>query len=225
MRRLTYAAPLAVIFVLATGASCDSKSDNATPPAATAETSVGTATSPEPTTQATKAASAAPPAWPSPEDCVSYNPGNVVKHYEAGYWAINDGTKQVIRVPGGPSEKVVDQALALAKRFKKHCFLGRNNTREEKYSYIFDYWMDSSGSAPSIPDENCSNYNKNNLTVEDMGSGHGWRVKDHDHVLHLFDKESDAKNGKLVIGKYGQICFIGNPPDGNEGQDLINYFK
>lgn len=42
-----------------------------------------------------------------------------------------------------------------------------------------------------------------------MGSGHGWRVKDHDHVLHVFNNESDARNGRLVLARYGRICLIG----------------
>ncbi len=70
----------------------------------------------------------------------------------------------------------------------------------------------------TIPDqeEDCSPYDRNNLTVEDMGNGYGWRVKDHDHVLHLFDNESDARNGKLVLAKYSQICSIGFTDDGRE---------
>lgn len=225
MRRLTFAAPLAFALLMATGASCDSKSNDAAPPVATVGTSIAPSTAATPTGTGGAPKTSAAPQWPSPEDCISYNPNNLTKNYAAGFYVIFDGTKQVIRVPGGPGESVGDQALALAKRYRKHCFLGRNNTREEKNSYIFDYWLDSTGSTPSIPDENCNNYNKNNLTVEDMGSGHGWRVKDHDNVLHLFDKESDARNGKLVIGKYSHICVVGNGGDDALGQDQVNYFK
>ena len=59
----------------------------------------------------------------------------------------------------------------------------------------------------------------NNLTVEDMGGGDGWRVKDHDNVLHLFDNESDARNGKLVLAKYSKNCSIGD----NDGYDAVNF--
>jgi len=169
--------------------------------------------------------SAPPPAqtWPSPEDCVSYNPNNLTVHYEAGIHAINDGTKTVARVPGGPGENVGSKALAVAKRYKKHCYLGRHNTREDHNSYVFDYWREGSGLTTTIADqdEDCSGYNRGNLTVEDMGSGHGWRVKDHDHVLHLFDTKSDADNGKLVLVKYSRICFLGNSSD--DDPDLLSY--
>jgi len=229
MRRLLAAAPVAVLLVLAT--ACGSSSNNAQPaPTGSAvfeeasPSAAATGTTGAPATQNTGGGNTQAQ-WPSPEDCVSYNPGNVKSRYEAGIWVIVDGTIEVMRLHGGPSDNVGEKGLALAKRFKQHCYLGRHNTREEKYSYIFDYWRNPSGQNPAIADQedDCSGYKKNNLTVENMGSGQGWRVKDHDHVLHLFDNETDARNGKLVLSKYDQICFIGNPPDSNEGQDQVSY--
>lgn len=163
------------------------------------------------------------PSWPSPEDCVSYNPGAVTVKFEAGAYSVTDGSKVVLRVYGQQGDSTGQQALALAQRYSRHCYIGRNNNRgEDRNEYIFDYWRDSSGRASSIVDleEICSNYNKNNLTVEDMGDGYGWRVKDHDHVLHLFDNESDARNGKLVLAKSSQICSIG---DNDDGQDVATF--
>jgi hypothetical protein len=231
MRRLLAAAPVAVLLVLAT--ACGSSAENSPP----APTGAGVFDQTSPSADATNAGGA--PAtqntqnnggntqaqWPSPEDCVSYNPNNVTSRYAAGIWAIVDGNIEVMRLHGGPSENVGQKGVALAKRYRQHCYIGRNNTREEKYSYIFDYWRNPSGQNPAIADQedDCSGYDKNNLTVENMGSGQGWRVKDHDHVLHLFDNETDARNGKLVLSKYDKICFIGNPPDSNEGQDQVSY--
>jgi hypothetical protein len=163
--------------------------------------------------------------WPSPEDCITYNPNNLTKKYEAGIWTINDGDTQVMRLQGSPSGNTGDKGLALAKLWKSHCFIGRNNHRDEKYAYIFDYWRNSSGIHTTIPDqdEDCSPYNRNNITVDDMGDG-AYRVKDHDHVLHGFDTKQDANNGKLVLAKYSQICFIGDPVDNDvQGQELVNY--
>ena len=147
--------------------------------------------------------------------------------YSGGRYTVVDGSKLVLQVPGQPGDNTGTKALALAKRYKKHCYLGRNNNREERNSYIFDYWRDASGQTPTIPDQedDCSSYNRNNLTVEDMGGGNGWRVKDHDHVLHLFDNGTDARNGKLVLAKYGQICFVGQGGDDNSGQDQVSYSR
>jgi hypothetical protein len=231
MRRLLAAAPAAVLLLLASACGSSSGTGQAEPTASgvfdqTSPSAAATNTGGAPATQNTGNTGGNTQAqWPSPEDCVSYNPSNVKSRYEAGIWAIVDGNIEVMRLHGGPSENVGEKGVALAKRFRRHCYLGRNNTREEKYSYIFDYWRDPSGQNPAIADQedDCSPYDKNNLTVENMGSGQGWRVKDHDHVLHLFDNETDARNGKLVLSKYNQICFIGNPPDSNQGQDQVSY--
>ena len=77
---------------------------------------------------------------------------------------------------------------------------------------MFDYWRDPSGQNPTIPDQadDCSPYDRTNLTVEDMGGTEGWRVKDHDHVLHVFYTEQDARAGQQVLSKYAQVCFIGD---------------
>jgi hypothetical protein len=181
--------------------------------------------SPAPTkTQPSKPPTTPANTWPTPENCISYNPANLTVGYAGGLWVVSDANKYVAKAAGGPSENAGDKLLALAKHYKRHCLIGANNQREEKTSFVFDYWRDSSGMNPTIADqdEDCSPYNRNNLTVENMGSGHGWRVKDHDHVLHLFDTESDARNGRLVLAKYGKICFLGNNDD---NQEQVSYSR
>lgn len=197
----------------------------ATPTASTPATAVASA--PPPASPPTNRATNPPPPvadWPSPADCVSYNPATLTVTYEAGTFTVVDGSTDVVKVQGDPSSDTGDKALALAQRYRRHCFLGRNNTREDHNSFVFDYWRDPSGRTPAIPDQDddCSPYNNGNLTVEDMGDGNGWRVKDHDHVLQLFDNQSDARNGKLVLSKYHQICFIGD--NGDNDPDLVSYF-
>jgi hypothetical protein len=217
---------MAVVLVLTAGGGCGGgKPQGGAPPeiSTVVTPSAGAATPAPAASQTRGAGSPAAAAWPMPEDCVSYNPANLTTQYAAGIHQIMDGSRAVLRLHGGPGETIGQQGLALARRYRKHCFLGRSNTREEKGEYIFDYWRDGSGTTPSIPDENCSTYNRNNLTVEDMGGGHGWRVKDHDHVLQLFDSESDARNGKLVLAKYGRICFIDQAYDGLD-RDPVSYF-
>jgi hypothetical protein len=239
MRRLLPATTVAALLVLGalTGCGGAAAPTSPTPSASTATVSTspsaeavgGQATDPQPTNNGggsgggSSGGQAA--AWPSPEDCISYNPNNLTKKYEAGVWTINDGGTQVMRLHGDPGGNVGDKGLALAKRFKSHCFIGRNNHRDEKYSYIFDYWRNSSGVNTTIPDqdEDCSSYNTSNISVDDMGDG-AYRVKDHDHVLHGFDTKQDANNGKLVLSKYSKICFIGDGDDnGDEGQERVDY--
>jgi hypothetical protein len=228
---------VATICVLAGASGCGGSGSPADPtpsastiaatPEPTGTGAGGPAADPQPTSTGTTSGGGGGQtnAWPSPEDCVTYNPNNLTKQYAAGIWSIRDGQTEVARVHDGPAENTGDKALALAKRWKSHCFIGRDNHRTEKYSYIFDYWRNSSGVNTTIPDQesDCSGYNKNNITVDDMGDG-AYRVKDHDHVLHGFDTRSDANNGKLVLAKYNQICFIGSGDDvDNMGQDQLSY--
>jgi hypothetical protein len=229
----------AALATLAAGAGCDpARTPSAQPtpgatPGSTATPALGLEpapirtdadpdTGPDPAPPATTRPPT-PKRWPTPEDCVSYNPGNVTVQYDNGIYTVTDGSTVVMRLYGQQGDNVGDKALALAQRFRKHCYIGRSNTRvEERGSYIFDYWRGPSGATPAIPDQydDCSSYDRNNLTVEDMGDGYGWRVKDHDHVLHLFDNESDARNGKLVLAKHHQTCSIG---DSDDGRDAVTY--
>jgi len=161
--------------------------------------------------------------WPSPADCVSYNPNNLTLEGTAagGTFQVLDGQTVVIRVHG-QTDDVGQNALALAQRYTRHCYIGRNNNRDPRGDYIFDYWRNPTGKGTLITDEdqNCSPYNNKNLTVEDMGGGDGWRVKDHDNPLQLFDNGTDARNGDIVFKKYTQACHIGDAEesDGNLGQ-------
>ncbi len=216
MRRISIAAPLTVLGLLLAASGCaNSPATPSSEPSADAglgtatETPAATATTggPGPGTATTTASTVQ---WPSPLDCISYNPNAIAVNYAAGVWAVKENQNEIVRVYGGPSDNVGQKALALAKRYRQVCFIGRGNYRDDKDAYIFEYWRNPSGINTTIPDseDDCSPYNRNNLTVEDMGSGYGWRVKDHDHPLQVFDNESDAKNGKIVLLKYNQICTV-----------------
>jgi hypothetical protein len=150
--------------------------------------------------------------WPSPEDCVSYNPTSLTTHYEAGIWTVGDGSVEAARVEGGPSDNKGQKLLALAQHYKRHCYLGRGRMYEDTNNQVFDYWRDPTGQTAAIPDQDtdCSAYDPTNLTVEDMGGNEGWRVKDHDHILQLFFTEQDARAGQLVLSKYTKVCLIGD---------------
>ena len=230
IRSVRLATPLVLAGILLLAAGCGGKSSpDALGPAPNATTgqpsptvSGGLPKSGGPATT-TKTTSSSTADWPSPEDCISYNPSALTTHYEAGVFVVSNGSVAVARAYGGPSDNTGQKLLALAQRYKRHCFIGRNNPRPAPGPYSMDYWRDPSGQNTTIPDQenDCSPYNRNNLTVEDMGGGDGWRVKDHDHPLQLFDNQKDALNGKLVISKYSQACSIG---DGSDDQDVISYW-
>jgi hypothetical protein len=228
MRRVALL-PVVVACLLAAGCAGKSGSAVGAPPVAATATGAsptqGPATSspkPATTTRTTQASSD----WPSPADCVSYNPNNlkVDGSGASGTFIVSDGSTVVERLHGQDNQ-VGQQALALAQRYRTHCYIGRNNNRAEKGDYIFDYWRDPSGQSPAIPglEDACSPYNNKNLTVEDMGGGDGWRVKDHDHVLHLFDNGTDAQNGDKVLLKYSQMCSIGDVLDTDHNLGQVDF--
>ncbi|GHJ47796.1 hypothetical protein Cs7R123_51380 [Catellatospora sp. TT07R-123] len=162
--------------------------------------------------------------WPTPADCVFYDPARLRVGYEAGVYTVADGATPVLRLHGGPGAASGGQGLALAQRYRRHCYVGRGNAREDGDTFVFDYWLDPSGRAAVIEGEqdNCSAYEPGHLIVEDMGHGDGWRVKDHDHILHVFDTEADARAGSRVLANYHRICFLGGY-DG-EAQEVVTYF-
>lgn len=155
--------------------------------------------------------------WPSPEDCISYDASTVTTNYAAGVWSIRAGTTELVRVFGGPDDPDGEHALNVAKRYTKVCFIGRGNWRDNATEYVFEYWRDPSGITTTLPDpeEVCSSYDPTNLVHDSMGS-QGWRVRDDDHVLQVFDTEQDAVNGKLVLSKYNRICAVDSEtPEGD----------
>jgi hypothetical protein len=233
--RVAWFAP-AMLLVLAAAAGCGPKSNLAAPSVGQLGTAVtASPATPDPSAQTTPdqppkpvtttgAPAPAQPNWPTPEDCVSYNPANLTVHWEGGSWLVTDATTVALRVDGDSGDMAGQQALALAQHYRKHCFIGRNNNRVDAAAFVFDYWRSASGMTPAITglDDLCSDYNRNNLTVEDMGNGDGWRVKDHDHVLQLFADETDARNGKLVLAKYNRICTLGTSD--SDVPDLVSFF-
>jgi hypothetical protein len=62
-----------------------------------------------------------------------------------------------------------DNALALARSFTAHCFIGRDNQRADRASYIVEYWKGGSG-APTLPNEDCSTYDPSTVQLKDDGA-------------------------------------------------------
>jgi hypothetical protein len=228
MSRTRIALPAACVLLLAAG--CGGKSSPtgsgtlqqipSSAPTGTASVTPATSTptpNPPPTTHTPK---------PPSGDCVSYDPGHLRVDGTAasGTFLVEDGSTVVIRVHG-QDDQVGQQALALAQRYTRHCYIGRNNTMDPTGDFIFDYWRGPSGNTPPIPgeDELCSPYDNKNLTVEDMGGGQGWRVKDHDHVLHLFADKADAQAGDAVLATYSQVCAIGDVTDTDSDLGQVDY--
>ena len=74
------------------------------------------------------------------EDCIKYNPEalEIIDEGERGWLLTDDGGRH--RMLGLDNKEDAGAALALAKRHKAMCFIGRNNRRPNRRDYIVQYW-------------------------------------------------------------------------------------
>ena len=113
-------------------------------------------------------------ASPSPADCVTYNPTTVTISYAAPTqtWSIVDGTQGLLVFK---RQADADAGLALAKSYKKHCWIGRTNTRSNHGAYVMDYWLDAVAGAAAVPNPDCLPHTASQLAVASSGTS-GWLV-------------------------------------------------
>jgi hypothetical protein len=154
--------------------------------------------------------------WPSPADCVSHNPANITTTYEGGLWKVVDGSHSLMAF-----KQLSDATAAslLAKGHKKHCFIGRSNTRPERERYIMDYWLEPVAGAAPVPSPDCIAHNPANLTIHDLGAD-GWRVQDGSQYIVILDTKTDAEDAVKVMKHYNRNCYIGR---GYAGADRLKY--
>jgi serine/threonine protein kinase len=157
------------------------------------------------------------------DDCVGYDPASLkVVDEKAMGWGVNDGSKDIATLD---NQTDAGRALALARAYKRHCYLGRANTRPDRSDYIIEYWDGASGVAPVIDVEDCYRYNRQNLRVQEV-SGQGWMLTDGKQPLTMVDTQADGKRAwDLALGN-SEFCFIGR---GNRRQNhrdyVVQYWK
>jgi hypothetical protein len=146
-------------------------------------------------------------AWPSPADCVTYNPATVTISYAAPTqtWSIVDGTQGLLVFK---RQADADAGLALAKSYKKHCWIGRTNTRSNHGAYVMDYWLDAVAGAAAVPNPDCLPHTASQLAVASSGTS-GWLVTNGSEAVKLLDTKADADNAVLVMKHYNRHCYIG----------------
>jgi hypothetical protein len=72
------------------------------------------------------------------EDCISYNPGTVgVFDRGALGWRLEDGSNFLVLFDNHAD---ANRGLTVARAASRLCFVGRNNARPDRFSYIFNYW-------------------------------------------------------------------------------------
>lgn len=80
------------------------------------------------------------PFGPAPAfDCTSYDPDDleVSPALTGDSWVVRDGGLVVAALA---TEADAERARVVASEFSQRCFIGADNTREDRYRYIMDYW-------------------------------------------------------------------------------------
>ncbi|MEO6527552.1 MAG: protein kinase [Gemmatimonadaceae bacterium] len=157
------------------------------------------------------------------EDCIAYEPSSIaVSNDKVVGWRVADGQTVLATLD---RESEAKQALALARRFKKRCFIGRQNTRLNRSDYITDYWAMPTNVVVPIPNEVCRRYDRVSLSIKEQGAA-GFSVEDQDGRLVWGDTRADAQKVWNVAKDYTSLCVIGDRNGRPNKRDyMVQYWR
>jgi hypothetical protein len=152
-----------------------------------------------------------PPPPPVPtnltRDCLTYNTSTlkIVDRGDQG-WGLTDGYQAMEILD---TQQDAEQALALARQGNKQCFIGRDNQRPNRRTYIVEAYNVTSPPLDPLPQaEDCIPYNTGALRLVDLGAS-GWRLTDGVASMLMLDNQTDAGEALTLARKYSRQCFIG----------------
>jgi hypothetical protein len=145
----------------------------------------------------------------------------VVSDRSAG-WVLTDGSTNLLTLD---NESDAQRALALARRHKSHCFLGRGNTRPNRSDYIIEYWEAPTGAPTVIDAEDCVRYDPAALRIAESGA-QGFVLTDGRSRLLAADTQKDAQKAWDIAQKHSMLCFIGRGNARvNQRDYIVQYWK
>lgn len=109
------------------------------------------------------------------EDVQPYNPDklHILHQEEEDLWVLTDGNQ--LEKPFASREDARN-ALRIARRHNRRCFIGRDNPRENKVDYIFEFWSGNSGlSYEPITQIDVVTYEPTKVVAQHLGDK-GWRI-------------------------------------------------
>ena len=164
-----------------------------------------------------------PPPTKPDEDCLAYEPSSIaLSSDKVTGWRVADGQVVLATLD---RESEAKQALALARRFKKRCFIGRTNTRPNRSDYIIDYWATPTNVLAPIANEVCRRYDRVSLSIKDLGPV-GFSVEDQDGRLLLGDTKADAQKAWNVAKDHTALCVIGDKNTRPNRRDyVVQYWR
>ena len=100
------------------------------------------------------------------------------------------------------------RALALARRYHSHCFLGRGNGRPNRSEYVIEYWEKPTDAVTVIPDERCEPFDPAKLQLVDRKE-RGFELADGSRRILLADTKGDAQKAWEIAQRQRALCAIG----------------
>jgi serine/threonine protein kinase len=170
------------------------------------------------------AAAPAAPAGPV-EDCQDYDPATLAIANRPGPgWMLTDGSKTVLLTLDNQEDS--QRALLLARRYKAHCFYGRQNKRPNRSDYVREYWKTPTGIPTQIDREDCTSYDPTAVSIMDRGA-EGFAVVSSAGKLYLLtDTRADAQNVWDLARHSSAHCLIGGKNRRENKRDFtVEYWR
>lgn len=147
-----------------------------------------------------------PPAPEAPVDVLSYDPAHLqIKDEEPNGWLLEGSSRMKMFA----SQEDALNGLAVARRYRGHGFVGRNNARPNRRDYIVEYWTGSSGLPwQALSKTDRISFHASKLFGAYLGAD-GWSIRDGASMLLTVDNANDAAQIMQVMQAYRWMCFIG----------------
>ncbi|MEO7523866.1 MAG: hypothetical protein ABIT58_07210 [Ferruginibacter sp.] len=141
---------------------------------------------------------------PCKEDCLSFNPSNVVAKQSGSLWLVLDGNHSLFSAPNAAE---ANKIVSIIKYYKltSTCFVGRPDPS-------FQYML-RSGVSPigALAGEDCIGFIPANLYIKAEGTQ--YLLTDGISRMFMFPNKIEADLTLTVIKKYGftKTCYVGRP--------------
>jgi hypothetical protein len=97
--------------------------------------------------------------------------------------------------------------MAVARRYKQHCYVGRLNTRPDSTRYYVEYWKSPSDQRTEIKREECRPYDRSQLQVVQTATD--WEIRAGGVMLVRAVSRADADRILAIAQSHQAFCEIG----------------
>jgi hypothetical protein len=157
-------------------------------------------------------------------DELPYNPQalRIVDEGPRG-WLLTDGRS---RMKIFDNREDARNGLAVARRHTTQGYVGRDNPRSNRSTYLMEYWTGNSGLPhnPLTKTDGIS-YDPNNVVATDLDA-QGWRINEGKHWMLMAHDLNDALAMLRIVERHTRMCFIGR---GNKRPNrdayIMTYFE